>query len=145
MQFNILSETLASGLTVTMALTHSLPLSLSLCPLCVLIQKCHCKRDNQYKLAVLSLLLYLKVMAFSRVCYMQNYKERGSSSKRDISVNPPRLNLAGALPFSTITTVGLSLHKVTLSPWSTLGNHSVPRADTLLWETHISLNGKGVL
>lgn len=93
MQFNLLSETVASALTVTVALTHALSLSPSLGPLCVLIRTRHCKKGTINASSPFSLPippLHLKVMAFPRMCSMQKYKEWGSGgSRRDISVHPP--------------------------------------------------------
>lgn len=60
---------MASGLTVTVALTHSLSP-----PLCVLIQKCHCKKDNQCELLLPP--LNLKVEAFSRACIRITYSHQ---------------------------------------------------------------------
>lgn len=44
--------------------------------LCVLIEKCHCKMDNQCMLLLLISLLYLKVMAFSRGCHIRITKSQ---------------------------------------------------------------------
>lgn len=88
MQFNLICETVASGFTVTVALTFPISLPppvLSLRSLHILIQKCHCKRDNQCKPDNLTSLpsADLKVTAYSRVRYMQNYKEPQAAAAGD--------------------------------------------------------------
>lgn len=73
---------MASSSTVTVALTHqphSSPLSL----LGSVIVK------GTINVSFLFFpLLYPKVMAFSRVCHMQNCKEPARNTRWDISVNP---------------------------------------------------------
>lgn len=147
---------MATDLSVTVALTQS-PVPLPPpppCSLCILIHKWHYKRDNQCACRSSSPLL----CCISRSWDFQGYascwitrsqQQYCSRSSGDIRVNPvTKFSLGSSLQQHRYSR--FSLHKVAMSRWSTLGNpFELPRLteqqDRLLWETYISLNGKGIL
>lgn len=150
----IQSKTVATGVTVTMALMlRHYPPSTPPPPSVSWSTRVIVKGtiNAQLPLFLPFPVLHLKVMAFSRVCFMQNYKEPPTAAAVvEPFVSTPVTKFSrGSSLFSSIRTVGLPYARSYCADDQLLGIIVSWEArwadDTLLWETHISPNGKRLL